>query len=189
MSDDINFITISNNKKVIIDSDDFSKVSQHKWYNQNGVNTSYAYRQLRLGGNKRKNIPMHSFILNTTKQVDHINGNGLDNRKENLRTVTTQENCMNIPPKHKNKTSIYKGVFKTKSGKYEVQFKKDRKSNSLGRLKDEELAAKCYDAVVKYYYNDIPYLNFPNLNDITPCSIQEMKSKINKYNVKTINKI
>lgn len=80
----------------IIDPEDFERVSKYKWRandNKSGNSASiYHARNDKVGY-------MHRFILNYTgdKVVDHINGNPLDNRKENLRIVSQKKNCNNRP--------------------------------------------------------------------------------------------
>ena len=108
---------------------------------------------------------------------------GLNNQKTNLRKANNQQNCFNVKPKTKNKTSKFKGVYKTKSGKYEAQIKLNYKSNSLGRYTHEDTAAKVYDAVARFYMKDFAYCNFKELF-IIPMSIvqaRESKTRTNNY--------
>jgi hypothetical protein len=67
-----------------------------RWHVQKKTNTWYASRCIEAGG-KRGRISLHRFILQPADGLvpDHINGNGLDNRRENLRAVTESENCRN----------------------------------------------------------------------------------------------
>ena len=95
--------------EVIIDSDDVEKCKIHKWY----INPK-GYVKSRVS--KEKEIFIHRLINDTPDgfETDHINRNKLDNRKENLRTVTTQENAWN------------KGTSSaTKSGKRGVRKRKE----------------------------------------------------------------
>src|SRR5690606_899089 len=74
--------------------------------------TCYARRNLPYSnGSPRKQARMHHAVLNVAPsvQVDHINGNGLDNRKANLRIVTSAQNCMNRQ-RQRNAHSQFKGV-------------------------------------------------------------------------------
>ena len=98
---------------------------------------------------------------NPNLQVDHINGNRLDNRKENLRLVTPQQNNMNRKPL-KNSTSKYKGVFWDKNrNKWLVLIMIGDKSRYLGRYQDEREAALAYDKAAKKLFGEYAYLNFP----------------------------
>ena len=170
--------------EVFVDDEDFDKLSKVSWYKINGVNTTYAGTDLRTRV-KGETVDgcqflMHRAVLNlpstpnTNDYVDHINGNGLDNQKHNLRIVTQQLNTFNIPPKHKNKSSIYKGVMKAKKS-WNVQIKLNYKSNSIGTYKDEIYAAKVYDAVVRFYTGDVGYVNFKEVY-IEPMSVETAKS-------------
>lgn len=104
-------IKLTQNKVAVVDDEDFEQLNQYKWYAHKQSNNCYASRTIRL--NKRKiTIKMHREVLNAGNgiSVDHINGNGLDNRKENIRLCTTQQNAFNRKhphPKNKLKT---KGV-------------------------------------------------------------------------------
>jgi len=100
-------IELTKGKFTMVDDDDFEELNQHKWYANKMGNILYAVRNIETP--KRAKIYMHRSIMNTPNglQTDHINGNGLDNRKENLRAVTARQNTQN---KHTNKSSIYAGV-------------------------------------------------------------------------------
>lgn len=130
-----------------VDKEDFAKVNKFKWhvFAQKG----YAGRDERKGGNKRK-ILMHRFILNAPKglEVDHINGNPLDNRKSNLRLCTHQQNCSN----HKG-YSKHKGVYKIKNrplnNPYVAQIMVDGKHVHIGYFRTLEEAMKARDKKAK----------------------------------------
>ena len=182
-------IQLTQEKVAIVDDEDFDRVNEFNWYAAEGERTFYAQRQTQLNYEK-KTYHMHKFVLNTEERIDHINGNGLDNRKENLRVATNQQNCMNVAPKHSNKTSKYKGVYKASKTTFEVQIKINYKSYNLGRLKDEELAAKYYDAVARYYYGEFAWCNF-NEVFIEPRPLEVLKAEIKKLreskSIKTIS--
>ncbi len=90
----------------IVDADDYERLSQYKWHVKVSSYGCYAYRT-----ENRKRIAMHREILNAPPGMhcDHINHNGLDNRKANLRLCTPQQNSFNQKPRS-NCTSRYKGV-------------------------------------------------------------------------------
>lgn len=103
----------------IVDEEDFARVEQFSpWYeNEQG----YALKKTRVQG-KNISIRMHTLINNTPKGLvtDHINGNRLDNRKENLRSVGQMINAWNR--EEKNKHTVYdlpKGItFDKQKNKY-----------------------------------------------------------------------
>ena len=175
-------IQLTQGKVAIVDDEDFDKLNSLNWYAVKGKESFYAQRQVRTSEG-RKNFHMHKVILGVEEQVDHINLNGLDNRKENLRVATNQQNCMNVAPKHSNKTCKYKGVHKTRSGTFEIQIKINYKSYNIGRVKDEELAAKYYDAVARYYHGEYAWCNF-NEVFIEPRPIEVIKEEIKQLRKK-----
>jgi hypothetical protein len=92
--------------------------------------------------------------------VDHINGNGLDNRKSNLRICTHQQNCENSR-KRKKSFSKYKGVYWSKNAKkWVAQITIDGKSKHLGYFELEEDAAAAYDKAAVKYFGEFACLNF-----------------------------
>lgn len=173
-------IEITKGFKVKVDDEDFDTLSAYNWYAVKGVNTYYAFTDTRNNNNvEGKQIAMHRLLLNMVNtgiaiQVDHIDTDGLNNQKSNLRKATNQQNCFNIPPKHKNKTSKYKGVYKVESGKFEAQIKLNYKSKSLGRYHTEEEAAKVYDSVARFYMGEFAYCNFEE-EFIKPMSVTDIK--------------
>ena len=103
---------------------------------------------------------MSRVIMNCPKgkEVDHKNGNTLDNRHSNLRVCTHQENCRNRRP-NKNCVSSYKGVSWFK-GKWTAIINCNGKHRYLGRFKNEIDAAKAYDKAAKKAFGEFACLNF-----------------------------
>ena len=112
----------------------------------------------------------HRFIMeihhpelrgNPKLYIDHINGNPLDNRKENLRLVTPQQNTMN-KRSYKNSTSKYKGVYWDKKyNKWRTRITIDNKKKHIGYYQDEREAALAYDKEAKKLFGEYAHLNFP----------------------------
>ena len=110
-----------------------------------------------------KSIMLHRYLLNYNGKdiVDHVNNNPLDNRKGNLRIVTSFQNAMN-KTSSKNGTSKYIGVSFDKSrNKWIVGITLNNKNKFLGRFKDEIYAAKTRDIATLKYYGEYGNLNFP----------------------------
>ena len=106
---DIVRIPLTQGKTALIDVCDLDIVKDYNWYAAKSRNVYYAQRMERRVG--RKAIKLHRALLSPPEGyvVDHINGDGLDNRRCNLRIATQQENHQNqITPKHN--TSGVKGV-------------------------------------------------------------------------------
>lgn len=93
--------------KFLIDKDDYEKISKHKWHIVNG----YV-----VGKVNKIELRLHRYLLGLNKmdniETDHINRNGLDNRRSNLRTCNRFENMRNID----NRNPIYKGVYRQTQG-------------------------------------------------------------------------
>ncbi|MHC4440631.1 MAG: HNH endonuclease, partial [Planctomycetota bacterium] len=101
-------IPLTQGKYAIVDTDDFERLNKYKWYAVKDSKNFYAYRNKRVG-KKYISLGMHRQILHPPGNlfVDHINHNGLDNRKANLRLATCAQNTYNRRQFRKDKTSKY----------------------------------------------------------------------------------
>ena len=149
----------------LVDDEDFEWLNQWKWCIQKNERNNYAMRGKYAkggGGLERETIKMHRVILNAQKgqEIDHINHNGLDNRKQNIRICTHQQNMQNQSC-NKNTSSKYKGVtFDKKAGRWRAQIRHNNITTRLGVFKIEQVAAKAYDAKAKELFGEFAYLNF-----------------------------
>lgn len=148
--------------EVVVDEVDFEAVSTKTWYcHQRG----YAV----TGGNDGA-IKMHRFImekvvgrtLSPSEFIDHIDRNGLNNTRGNLRLATRSQNGAN-----KNKycgSSAYKGVsWSTKSNKWYAQIRCNKKSYHLGSFSSEIEAAREYDQAAYFFFGPFACVNFPDV--------------------------
>lgn len=148
-----------NKYEVLIDDEDLEKLSKYKWK---------GYKHHRSGKIYIRDMYMtymHRVIMNVTDtkiQVDHKNGNPLDNRKENLRICPRGGmNAINRP-KQKNNTTGYKGVTKSKRHKskpYIAWINVKQKKKYLGLHATAEDAAKAYNEAALKYFGEFAYLN------------------------------
>ncbi len=160
---------LSQNKFAIVDAEDYNRLNKYKWCLSKTTHTNYALTRVkakRVKGKraKRKAMLMHRFILNAPRHlvVDHINHNGLDNRKKNLRLCTRAENNRNRRSFCKG-TSRYKGVSWDKKRKlFLAAIRCNGKYYNLGRFKSETKAAKAYDKKAKELFGEFAFLNFPD---------------------------
>ncbi len=151
-------IKLNNEKFAIVDDRNFEYLNQFKWtYDAYG----YAVRRFMRNG-KRTTIFMHNLIIDIPKGYlpDHINGNRIDNRKENLRIANYKQNNQNRRL-GKNNTSGYKGVSWSRLGKgyWKAYIKQDKKSKFLGNFKTKEEAALAYNEAAKKYFGEFAWLN------------------------------
>ncbi|MHC4573173.1 MAG: HNH endonuclease [Planctomycetota bacterium] len=158
-------IPLSQGKFAIVDPDDYEHLNKYKWHASKNASTFYAKRNLypkRKG--KPTTIPMHRQIMNPPDHmlVDHINYDGLDNRKANLRLATPTENTRHTRRTLHPGTSKYKGVsWYTREKRWVVKIHADGKTRTVGYFTDEIEAAKAYDKAAKIHHGEFAALNFP----------------------------
>lgn len=145
-----------------VDDEDYEYLNQFKWrvrLCKHDHRKIYAIRT-------SKSIGMHRVIMNITDpkiQVDHKDGNGLNNQKYNLRVATNQQNIFSSRKSNKKTSSIYKGVsYEKDREKWSSKIKLNYKSKSLGRFDNEIDAAKAYDVAARNYFGEFAKLNFPH---------------------------
>lgn len=151
-------IPLSRGKVAIVDDEDYEWLMQWRW--------SYDGRVAFRGGRKyegRKNISMHRVITNAqpNQDVDHINGDPLDNRKANLRCCAHAENQRNRK-KQAGTASTYKGVWWRKDvQRWAAGIMINQKQIHLGFFDSELDAARAYNSAALKYFGE-----FARLNDI-----------------------
>jgi hypothetical protein len=156
-------IKLTKGMVTIVDDDDYKWLSKFKWFSHKARHSYYASRSVLKNG-KTTTIDMHREILGLQhrdgKISDHINRNGLDNRKENLRIVSMSENTMN----HKlycTNTSGYHGVSWDKNkNKWRASLHIKKNGKHVGYYSDPIEAAYAYDMAAKKYYGEYATLNF-----------------------------
>jgi hypothetical protein len=153
-------IPLTQGKLAIVDDDDYEELSQYQWYAKCSYSMWYAVRDVGKVPH-RKHIRMHRVIAKVSDglSVDHINGDSLDNRKENLRICTHKENSQNrkMPS---NNTSGYKGVSVIASGKYQASIGVNGELIYLGLFGSAKQAALAYDKAAIEYHGRFSNTNF-----------------------------
>jgi hypothetical protein len=178
-------IPLTQGRFAIVDPQDYRRLSSYKWRlcRTRGKNVLYAERSVRLPGGRYSRILMHRQIMgdlllaSSTQNpklrtqnyhrylsdgyvIDHINGNGLDNRRANLRLATVAQNAWNS--KKRKSRSGYKGVwFAADKGLWRAAIVYHGRRIHLGYFTDKIAAAKTYDSAAKKYYGEFAKPNFP----------------------------
>ncbi|MGB2866426.1 MAG: HNH endonuclease [Sedimentisphaerales bacterium] len=157
-------IPLTQGKCAIVDQDDFERLNKYKWYAVKSTNTFYA-RRTKRAGKKYVFIMMHRDVIHPPGHflVDHINHNGLDNRKANLRLATCAQNSYNRIYFRKSKSSKYTGVsWQKQRKKWIVVIRYNCNNKFIGYFEDEIQAAKAYDKAAKKHHGEFASLNFPD---------------------------
>jgi hypothetical protein len=153
-------ILLTQNQVALIDDDDYERVNQYKWCVQRTKGASYAVRKVVSGG-RQEHILMHRFILGVSERkicIDHINFNGLDNRKENIRACSYSQNIQHKHARKNKKHSKYKGVT-YQNGHYGVYIDTGEKRIQLFGIGGEIEAARIYNELAIKYFGEYAHLN------------------------------
>lgn len=155
-------VTLTNGLVAHVDPEDVTLISGYVWRSQQDRRTHYA--RAVIPGTRVRKIFMHVLLMGKREgfEVDHADGNGLNNRRSNLRWATNGQNAANLHTKKTGCTSRFRGVFKwAKSPGWGAQVRKDGKTYYLGTFAVEEDAARAYDAKAKELHGEFASLNFP----------------------------
>lgn len=155
-------IPLTQGMYALVNDADYDALKVFKWRAQAGRNTYYAVREER-----GKTTGMHRQILEAAPgiEVDHIDRNGLNNTRENLRLATRLQNSVNRK-QGRNNTSGFRGVYWNKaSGKWMSRIGIKGRTVSLGVYTDLIEAARAYDAKALELFGEFAVLNFPTQDE------------------------
>lgn len=149
--------SLENNIFALVDVEDFDRIIYQSWYLFDSHRVSYV--------RGRDGILLHRFVLDVSQdvEVDHVNHNGLDNRKSNLRVCTSRQNSMNCRGKRKwvGRASKYKGVCLHSCGLWQAEIRIYGKKQYIGLFTSEVHAARAYDYMATEFFGSFACLNFP----------------------------
>lgn len=163
-------IPLSRGHVAIVSDEDYERTTSIKWYAEPKVSTSGRvqwYGRGRDRTNGRKLVYLHVFLTGKTDgfEIDHIDANGLNCTRENMRLATPAENGRNKRVQHNSKSG-FKGVSRrTDTGKWRARVMLDGKVYALITTDDREFAARVYDVGAFYLHGTFARLNFDELDD------------------------
>lgn len=140
-------------KEILVSCEDAWLLTKYRWYI-----SEHGY--VRRTTNDKTYL--HRLIMSAVKgqKVDHINGNKLDNTRENLRIASAQENSRNRKPSPRGANPKLKGVSKSQCGtKWVAYIGHNRRKISLGTFTSEQDAAKAYNVAALRYFGEFCKLN------------------------------
>ncbi len=162
LPDSASLIALTCGTYAIIDTDILSTLNLYRWFLV-ACKTGTRYARRYENG---QTIYMHREIMNAPAgmEIDHINGNGLDNRSENLRVCTKAQNQQNSK-KRKGKSSVFKGVsWEMDRRKWRATIVVNKQRICIGRFISEIEAAKAYDVEALCYFGEFARINFKESN-------------------------
>ncbi len=149
--------------ETIFDLPDLMLVAPHRWCAHKNHRNIYPATNISLPGGKRRLIYMHKLLISGGRAVhiDHANLNGLDNRRENLRLCSQNENLRNRRLNTKSKSG-FKGVsWHSGCRKYEANIRINGRQTRIGYFSDPIEAAHAYDDAARIHYGEFASINFP----------------------------
>lgn len=151
----------SKGEEIPVDADVYELYKDKCWYVMTRGYVAHSFKE-----KHRKfstTVKLHRLIMNATPEqvVDHINGNKLDNRRENLRVCTQAENTRNNRTPRKNKTSRFKGVsWYPRGNRWKAQIQVNKQKKHIGYFPSEEEAALAYDEAAERLHGEFASKNF-----------------------------
>jgi hypothetical protein len=145
------YVPLTRGLYAVIDAADAEAVLPFKWTAQHAKQTHYAYRFVYGGGRKRK-VYLHRLLMgDPLLQVDHINGDGLDCRRANMRLATPAQNRQNTRRKN---CLGFTGIYAQRGGRFTARIHDGRRRISLGTFDTPHEAGAAYAAAAAERYGE-----------------------------------
>ncbi|MHC4708362.1 MAG: HNH endonuclease [Planctomycetota bacterium] len=158
-------IRLTRGKYAIVDADDYWALSEYSWYAVKADNSYYAGRTVHMKNKKSRIVWMHREVISVPAGMvcDHINHDGLDNRKANLRAATLTQNRINSRTARIKKTSKHRGVcWRADQKKWFAYVYVHGRAVFTKYFDDATAAARARDRAAKKYHGEFAELNFPD---------------------------
>jgi hypothetical protein len=161
-------LPLTQGRTALVDAADLPALAAWKWTWLPNKRMGYAVRWISKDA-QRQTVYLHRWLLGaeTGQYVDHINGNGLDNQRANLRLSVATENLANrVAPA---RTIPFRGVYRTGSARlpWVAQIKAFRRNFRLGGFAEMTAAALAYDRAALHFFGSFARLNFPDAIEAT----------------------
>lgn len=156
------FLPLGKGHAAVIDFVDFDKVRDFVWCAQRRSQSVHAFRSDRRADGRRTRIYLHNFLLPNVGRVDHRDGDGLNNQRDNLRPASTQQNGRGFRHKAARATSQFRGVsWNSRKQKWIAGITVNYATEHLGGFTVEQDAARAYDVAARKHFGQFATPNFP----------------------------
>lgn len=155
-------IPLTQDKFALCDDEDYDALTRYSWFAVECSGHWYAARKARVDG-RQVVVYMHRHIMGASALpvIDHIDRNGLNNTRTNLRFATRAQNMANTARRKRSSTGYRGVVWCARLGQYRAQIGVNDRKLMLGTHRSARAAAHAYDEAAKELFGDFAVLNFP----------------------------